>query len=77
MIGYLDKVIRPLVLILLKMNGYVNKFTLRESVQIQRFFWSVFSPKTGKYRPEKTLYLDIFHAVLKMEYKWWETIRKI
>ena len=24
----------------------------------------VFSPKTGKYGPEKTLYLDTFHAVL-------------
>ena len=48
-------------------------------VQIESFFWtvfscirteygdllrkSVFSPNTGKYGPEKTLYLDTFHAV--------------
>ena len=25
---------------------------------------SVFSPYTGKYRPEKTQYLDTFHAVI-------------
>ena len=24
---------------------------------------SVFSPNTGKYGPEKTMYLDTFHAV--------------
>ena len=27
------------------------------------FYWSVFSPNTGKYGPEKTPYLDIFRAV--------------
>ena len=26
-------------------------------------FWSVFSPNTGNYGPEKTLYLDTFHTV--------------
>ena len=26
---------------------------------------SVFSPNTGKYRPETNLYLDTFHAVLR------------
>ena len=38
-----------------------------KSVQIWCFFWSafsrVFSPNTGKYGPEKILYLDTFHAV--------------
>ena len=37
-----------------------------KSVQIQFFsgpYFSVFSPNTGKYGPEKTLYLDTFHAV--------------
>ena len=34
-----------------------------KSVQIQRFFWSVFSSNTGKCEPEKTPYLDTFHAV--------------
>ena len=38
-----------------------------KSVQIQSFFWSVFSCifglKTGKYGPGKTPYLDTFHAV--------------
>ena len=28
----------------------------------------VFSPSTGKYGPEKTPYLDTFHAVLSNEY---------
>ena len=35
-------------------------------VQIRSFFWSVFSvfsPNAGKYGPEKTPYLDNFHAV--------------
>ena len=42
-----------------------------KSVQILSFFWSVFSTpnlsvfsqNTGKYRPEKTQYLDTFHPV--------------
>ena len=35
-----------------------------KSVQIRSFFWSVFSPNAGKYGPEKTPYLDTFHAVM-------------
>ena len=44
-----------------------------KSVQIQSYFWSIFScigqisifsPNTGKYRPEITPYLDTFHAVV-------------
>ena len=34
-----------------------------KSVQIRSYFWSVFSPNTGKYGPEITPYLDTFHAV--------------
>ena len=34
-----------------------------KSVQIRSFFWSVFSSNAGKYGPEKTPYLDTFHAV--------------
>ena len=47
-----------------------------KSVQIRSFFWSVFPrirtehgeilvfcPNAGKYGPEKTPYLDTFHAV--------------
>ena len=30
MIGYLDKAIRPLVLIMLKMSGYVKTFKVKE-----------------------------------------------
>ena len=37
-----------------------------KSVQIRSYFWSVLSPNTGKYGPEKTLYLDTFHAVWSM-----------
>ena len=51
-----------------------RKTSLRERVQIRSFFWSVFSCiqsgqisvfslNTGKYGPEKTPYLDTFHAV--------------
>ena len=32
------------------------------------FVNSVFSPNTGKYGPEKTLYLDTFHAVIMLIY---------
>ena len=32
-------------------------------VQIRIFFWSEFSPNTGKYGPQKTPYLDTFYAV--------------
>ena len=37
-----------------------------KSVQIRSYLWSafpVFSRNTGKYGPEKTPYLDTFHAV--------------
>ena len=34
-----------------------------KSFQIRSVFWFVFSPNAGKYGPEKTLYLDTFHAV--------------
>ena len=34
-----------------------------KSIQIRSFFWSVFSPNTEKYGPEKTPYLETFHAV--------------
>ena len=30
-------------------------------------YFPVFSPNTGKYRPEKTPYLVTFHAVLKLK----------
>ena len=34
-----------------------------KSVQIGSFFWSVFSCIRPEYGPEKTPYLDTFHAV--------------
>ena len=34
-----------------------------KSVQIRSFFWSVFSRIRTEYEPEKTPYLDTFHAV--------------
>ena len=46
--------------------------SLREKCPHTEFFWSVlsrirtkyvFNPNAGKYGPEKTLYLDTFHAV--------------
>ena len=37
-----------------------------KSVQIRSYFWSVFSTNTRKYGPEKTPYLDTFHAVINI-----------
>ena len=34
-----------------------------KSVQIRTFIWSVFSPNSGKYGPEKTPYLNTFRTV--------------
>ena len=49
-----------------------------KSVQIRSFFWFVFSPNTGKYRPEKTPYLDTFNAVstLKKDIYFWKILIK-
>ena len=35
-----------------------------KKAQRRSYFWSVFSPNTGKYGPEITLYLDTFHAIV-------------
>ena len=45
-----------------------------KSVQIRSFFWSLLSPNTGKYGPEKTPYLDAFPAVM-LSVKWFHYIR--
>ena len=51
--------------------------SLREKCPHTEFFWSVlsrirtkyvFSPNAGKYGPEKTLYLDTFHAVTRAHF---------
>ena len=56
-------------------NPFSLQKTLRENNQIRRIFphsdWirrdtshlSIFSPSAGKYEPEKSPYLDTFHAV--------------
>ena len=41
--------------------------TLRESVQIRSYFWSVFSLNAGKYGPEITPYLDTLRAVVDLK----------
>ena len=41
--------------------------TLRESVQIRSYFWSVFSLNAGNYGPEITPYLDTFRAVVELK----------
>ena len=41
---------------------------LREKCSDTEFFWSVFNPSTGKYGPEKTPYLDNFHAVQRLTF---------
>ena len=58
-------------------SSCTNLVHCMKSVQIRSFFWSVlsifglnmeiysaFSPNTGKYGPEKTPYLDLFHVVV-------------
>ena len=45
--------------------GIFQRLYFVKSVQIRSFFWSVFSPNTGKYGAQKTPYLDNFHAVLQ------------
>ena len=66
-------------MIVFKQNKVVH--ALRENCPNTEFFWSafsriwteyeylsVFSPNAGKYGPEITLYLDIFHAVIAKGY---------
>ena len=47
----------------------ILSFTLHSIVfgVLPTFKLSVFSPNAGKYRPEKTPYLDTFHAVLDLK----------
>ena len=35
----------------------------------ERYYLSVFSPNAGKYGPEKTPYLDTFHAVQSLHHR--------
>ena len=39
-----------------------------KSVQIRSFFWSVFSRIRTEFGPEKTPYLDTFHAVITSDF---------
>ena len=57
--------------LLLNTNNYFYFYTLCEKCPSTEFFWSVFSRTRteygdlrSKYRPEKTPYLDTFHAVI-------------
>ena len=45
------------------MNFLLNIHCMK-SIQIQSFFWSLFSANAGKLGPEKTPYFDTFHAVI-------------
>ena len=48
-------------------RGLHVNFHCVKNVQIRSFFWSVFSRIRTEYGPEKTLYLDTFHAVFCMD----------
>ena len=53
-------------------KDYINKMHrlhFVKSVKIRSYFWSVFSPNTGKYGTETTPHLDTFHAVLIIIYR--------
>ena len=49
-------------LIYVQFTSYIYWDCLK-SVQIRRFFWSVFSPSKEKCRPEETPHLDTFYTV--------------
>ena len=42
-------------------------------------YFPVFSPKTGKYGPEITPYLDTFHGVIAsfIQIEWWSTSHSV
>ena len=53
-------------LIFMIFSFYVISLHCVKSIQIRVFsgpYFSVLSPNTGKYKPEKTPYWDTFHAV--------------
>ena len=44
---------------------FIKNFHCVKSVQIRSYFWSLFSPNTGKYRPEiSSKYFDTFDTLL-------------
>ena len=55
---------KPKGIIFLKSSA-LRQLHCVNNVQIQSFFWSVFSRIWTEYGPEKTLYLDTFRSVLK------------
>ena len=61
-----------------KVRRSVTHTTLREKAPNTEFFsglyFPVFGLSTGKYRPEKTPYLDTFHAVTTA--KTWESFNR-
>ena len=59
-IKYFKQIVAMLEFVILDIG-----FALREKCPHTKFlFWSVFSPNMGKYGPEKTPYLDTFHAIM-------------
>ena len=52
-------------------HTFFQRFHCVKSVQIQGFsglYFPVFSPNAGKHGPEKTSYLDTFHAVFVLSF---------
>ena len=51
----------------------VRIFPHSDWIRRDKKYLSIFSPNAGKYRPEKTPYLDTFHAVgvFPSNYPWW------
>ena len=47
---------------------YLRKYSLQEKYPYSEFFWSTFSPNTGKYEPEKLQIRKIFTQPLTHEY---------
>ena len=41
-------------------------------VEVHTLYLSIFSPNAGKYGPEKTPYLDTFHAVIRQSRWHWK-----
>ena len=68
LIGYLDKSIRPLVLILPKMSGYVKPFKDKDKNNKLMYFWINEEKLLEKY---KTIYVYVYMYINKLRKNFW------
>ena len=56
------EILRPILKLIIWISAYIARKVSKYGVFSGPYF-PAFSPNTGKYGPEKTSYLDTFHAV--------------